>query len=177
MIELYCSNGIDPVDAKMIISKMAKYPGFFVNHMLVEELGLLPPGMDPPPAPEGKAYFSFFFFFFFFFPSLPKSPWFSIERIFRSAFWYSVGCVCQGLLPILPFIVASLDASSRASSELLYSVSMGIFCVSTFTLGAVRGKMFNFQLWWPFNGGISLLSDVLFAFIVYACGLIVQQHE
>eukprot|EP00475_Leptophrys_vorax_P038158 TRINITY_DN6677_c0_g2_i3.p1 TRINITY_DN6677_c0_g2~~TRINITY_DN6677_c0_g2_i3.p1 ORF type:complete len:146 (+),score=38.36 TRINITY_DN6677_c0_g2_i3:112-549(+) len=145
MIELYCSNGIDPVDAKMIISKMAKYPGFFVNHMLVEELGLLPPGMDPPPAPE--------------------------------AFWYSVGCVCQGLLPILPFIVASLDASSRASSELLYSVSMGIFCVSTFTLGAVRGKMFNFQLWWPFNGGISLLSDVLFAFIVYACGLIVQQHE
>lgn len=43
MIDLYKSKGIEENDAKLIINTMAKYPDFFLDHMMVEELGLLPP--------------------------------------------------------------------------------------------------------------------------------------
>ncbi len=56
MIELYISNGIDKEDAEEIISRMSKYPDLFVNHMMVEELGILPPSLETSPIIEGNSY-------------------------------------------------------------------------------------------------------------------------
>merc|ERR1712100_222753 len=39
--------GWDEADATVVMNLMKKYPDFFVDHMLVEELGMLPPGDDP----------------------------------------------------------------------------------------------------------------------------------
>jgi hypothetical protein len=43
MVELYVQQGIDLEDAWEIIARMSKYPAFFVAHMMVQELGTLPP--------------------------------------------------------------------------------------------------------------------------------------
>lgn len=58
MVELYTENGIDVEDAKVIISRMSKYPGFFVNHMLVEELGMLPPKLDVHPLADCNSFYT-----------------------------------------------------------------------------------------------------------------------
>lgn len=43
MVELYRSRGMGKTDATSVIETMAKYESFFVDVMMVEELGLLPP--------------------------------------------------------------------------------------------------------------------------------------
>lgn len=43
MVELYRSRGLQKDDAEFVIQTMAKYEKFFVDVMMVEELGLLPP--------------------------------------------------------------------------------------------------------------------------------------
>merc|ERR1712224_744686 len=43
MVELYRSRGLKRADAETVIETMAKYESFFVDVMMVEELGLLPP--------------------------------------------------------------------------------------------------------------------------------------
>lgn len=54
MIQLYESKGFTTEDATLIISTMCKYEQFFVDHMLVQELGILPPDEDDNPAFDGK---------------------------------------------------------------------------------------------------------------------------
>ena len=49
MVELYVEKGISKPDAETIIGTMAKYPDFFVDHMMVEELGLISPDEDENP--------------------------------------------------------------------------------------------------------------------------------
>ena len=41
MVDLYVEKGISQPDAENIISTMSKYPEFFVDHMMVQELGLM----------------------------------------------------------------------------------------------------------------------------------------
>ena len=43
MVELYESKGMSPADAMSIIRKMSKYPNFFVDVMMVEELEMKRP--------------------------------------------------------------------------------------------------------------------------------------
>merc|ERR1719453_868051 len=43
MIEIYTSKGLSPTDAESIIQTMAKYPNFFVDQMMKDELGMEPP--------------------------------------------------------------------------------------------------------------------------------------
>merc|ERR1712154_51139 len=40
MVEIYQEKGISEKDAKLILNTMAKYPEFFLNHMMMEELEL-----------------------------------------------------------------------------------------------------------------------------------------
>ena len=46
MITLYEKKGINRSDAETIIRTMARYPRQFLDHMMVEELGLPPPDSD-----------------------------------------------------------------------------------------------------------------------------------
>ena len=55
MIELYVSKGFSEHEASTVIHTMAKHPEFFVNHMMVEELGIMPPNATVIPWRGGLA--------------------------------------------------------------------------------------------------------------------------
>lgn len=53
MVDLYVEKGMERADAEVVIRRMAKYPEFFVDIMMVEELELQVPGEDDNPWKEG----------------------------------------------------------------------------------------------------------------------------
>lgn len=63
MVELYRKKGFSHGDASVIIKTMSKYPDFFVDHMMVEELGINPPDFSSSPAKSGVVMFLAFCFF------------------------------------------------------------------------------------------------------------------
>jgi DNA damage-binding protein 1 len=63
MVELYVEKGVDRKDAESILTTMAKYKDFFVDHMMVLELGQQSPGDDAHPAMNGLVTFLSFIAF------------------------------------------------------------------------------------------------------------------
>lgn len=63
MVELYEERGMSRKDAEIAIRLMAKYEDFFVNVMMVEELGLQVPDEDENPWFDGFITFCSFVFF------------------------------------------------------------------------------------------------------------------
>jgi len=55
MIDLYESKGMSREDAEVVIRRMAKYPDFFVDIMMIEELELQVPGEDDNPWKDGPS--------------------------------------------------------------------------------------------------------------------------
>lgn len=63
MIEIYMTKGLSEEDATSIINTMAKYKDFFVDHMMVMELGLMPVEQDDEAWKKGAVtFFSFLTF-------------------------------------------------------------------------------------------------------------------
>lgn len=46
MVQIYLKNGISVSDAQIVAHTLSKYPKFWVEHMLLHEIGILPPGED-----------------------------------------------------------------------------------------------------------------------------------
>ena len=53
MIEVYEKKGIPTEDAKQIVELLSKYTDTFVDVMMVEELGIMPPDPSESPAKDG----------------------------------------------------------------------------------------------------------------------------
>lgn len=70
MIELYIARGVSEEDATNVIETLAKYKNVFLDLMMVEELGLMPPDESDNPAKNGLVTF-FAFALFGFVPLLP----------------------------------------------------------------------------------------------------------
>lgn len=63
MVEIYMAKGLSEEDATSIINTMAKYKDFFVDHMMVMELGLMPVDEDDEAWKKGAVtFFSFLTF-------------------------------------------------------------------------------------------------------------------
>lgn len=61
MVELYVKKGFEKKDAQQILNLMVKKnPEFFLDHMLVQELGLMPPDEDDSPVMKGIVMFCSF---------------------------------------------------------------------------------------------------------------------
>lgn len=60
MVDLYTQKGMSEEDARVVIERMAKYPDFFVNIMMVEELELQVPDPDDNPIWDGMVTFASF---------------------------------------------------------------------------------------------------------------------
>ena len=61
MVELYVQKGFKEADARKILHLMVqKNPDFFLDHMLVQELGLMPPDEDDNPVKKGLVMFTSF---------------------------------------------------------------------------------------------------------------------
>ena len=65
MVELYMKRGMTEEDAVSVIDVMAKYKNFFLDVMMVEELGLMPPDESDSPAKNGLVTFLAFVLFGF----------------------------------------------------------------------------------------------------------------
>ena len=65
MVELYVKRGMTQADAESVIEVMSKYKNFFLDVMMVEELGLMPPDESDSPAKNGLVTFLAFVFFGF----------------------------------------------------------------------------------------------------------------
>lgn len=68
MVEIYMGKGISREDAEIILNTMAKYPDFFVDHMLIQELDIKPVEEGDSPVKNGKFinYFIFYILYFLF---------------------------------------------------------------------------------------------------------------
>lgn len=63
MIEIYVEKGMSQEDAETIIHTYAKYKDLYVDLMMVQELGIMPPDDDDNPAMNGAVTFGSFLFF------------------------------------------------------------------------------------------------------------------
>jgi len=78
MVELYMKRGMTESDAQSVIEVMSKYKNFFLDVMMVEELGLLPPDETDSPAKNGLVTFTAFVVFGF----IPLTPY-----VFQGTCW------------------------------------------------------------------------------------------
>eukprot|EP01147_Barroeca_monosierra_P010615 gene10615-2737_t len=77
MIDIYKEKGFDEEEAEQILRMMAKHRDFFIDHMMVEELGLMTPDPDESPLMNGVVIFVSFLLFGF-------TPLFGMSKIYVS---------------------------------------------------------------------------------------------
>lgn len=65
MIEIYMKAGISLDDARLVACTLAKYPKFWVEHMLLHEIGILPPSEEDSSWRSSTAMFVSFLLFGF----------------------------------------------------------------------------------------------------------------
>lgn len=65
MVEIYMARGFSEEDAQRAIEILASNREFFIDHMMVQELGLMPPDEDNNPAKDGLITFGSFLAFGF----------------------------------------------------------------------------------------------------------------
>ena len=63
MVDLYAEKGFSKEEATQIITMMSKHKEFFIDHMMVEELGIMTPDEDESPAKNGLVMFLSFMAF------------------------------------------------------------------------------------------------------------------
>ena len=55
MVEIYVKAGFSEQDARRVIDILATNKHWFIDHMMVHELGLMPPDPNDSPAMSGKS--------------------------------------------------------------------------------------------------------------------------
>lgn len=104
MVELYVKRGMSVEDATRVIELMADHRDFFVDVMMVEELGLQVPDPDDNPWIGGFVTFCSFIFFGFFpllgycifpfaFPELSDETLFAIACLLSGATLFVLGAI------------------------------------------------------------------------------------
>lgn len=103
MVDLYKSKGFSEEEARDILEIMAKHKNFFVDHMMIQELGLMSPDGEESPAKHGLVMFVAFVLFGLI-PKLPYmflfgihfsgfNPQFLLACIFTAAAMFTLGAV------------------------------------------------------------------------------------
>eukprot|EP00035_Acanthoeca_spectabilis_P020328 m.432339 g.432339 ORF g.432339 m.432339 type:complete len:311 (+) comp17422_c0_seq1:294-1226(+) len=110
MVDLYVEKGFKKEDAENVIRTMAKYGEFFVDHMMTEELGMLPPESSSDVFRGLLANSTVMFFSFLVF----------------------------GLVPLLSYIC--LSTIDGITSGTLFGISCGLTAVALFCLGCYSSK-------------------------------------
>jgi DNA damage-binding protein 1 len=141
MIELYVQRGMDEADAEIVINKMAKYRDFFIDVMMVEELGLQEPDEDAEILWEGVLMF----FRFAFFGSLPLLGY----AIFPSfvdddSTLFYIACAVTGFALFLMGTVKSRFSLQKWYSSGLETLVLGAICAAVaYELGNLTSDLVN----------------------------------
>jgi VIT1/CCC1 family predicted Fe2+/Mn2+ transporter len=118
MVEIYRDKGLSKEDATELVEVLAKNKNNFIDTMMVEELGMLPPSPDESPAMGGLVTFLAFLIF----GIIPLLPYVIGEAIAKGT-------------------------QVPANNNALFGIAIGLVAVALFTLGAVTSK-FTIHTWY-----------------------------
>jgi len=145
MIDLYIAKGVSETDARIIINTLAKYPEAFLDHMMVEELGLLPPEADQgfSPAKAGMVTMASFMAF--------------------------------GSVPLLPYLIALIPGlHMSAKAQLWASVVATIFTLFMLGAFKGKTVEIKKSAWWR-SGLLMAFNGTMAAVVGYAIGWAISQ--
>mmetsp|Transcript_4265 Transcript_4265/g.19349 ORF Transcript_4265/g.19349 Transcript_4265/m.19349 type:complete len:282 (+) Transcript_4265:61-906(+) len=130
MVELYMKRGMTEEDAVSVIDVMAKYKNFFLDVMMVEELGLMPPDEDDQPWKNGVVTFVAFVFFGF----IPLLSYVTANATGASdSVNFIVACVLTGVtMFLLGAAKAKFTNQSMLRSALLMLLNGGMAAVAAY---------------------------------------------
>eukprot|EP01138_Halocafeteria_seosinensis_P006588 gb/GECG01006735.1/.p1 GENE.gb/GECG01006735.1/~~gb/GECG01006735.1/.p1 ORF type:complete len:321 (+),score=51.11 gb/GECG01006735.1/:1-963(+) len=148
MIDIYINKGIDPSDAKLIIdtyTKKPEYADLFIDHMMVEELGLMVPeaGAIRDHAKEGLVTFCSFLIF----GSVPL--WFYVLLFLTGAHddetdLFALACVVTFITLFgLGVVKGKITRGHRMKSGFLLSLNGALAAGSAFFVGLGLEKAFE----------------------------------
>ena len=124
MIEIYVKKGFTEDDAKRIIQLMThkkEYYSYFVEHMMVQELGLKVPDAGDNPAKNGFIAFSSFLFF----GGIPLWPYIGFLVADWHNSWGQFG-ICIGITFCTLFFLGAVQARIIRGSPLKHGVLMTV---------------------------------------------------
>lgn len=145
MIELYEEKGFTKKEAEGIISVMAGHKDFFIDHMMVQELGMMPNDPDESAWKSGMVMF----FSFLIFGLIPLLSYLAFQTI-----------------DFAPS--ASQEVKDDENAKALFGIACGLTALALFVLGAIKSK-FSTQSWW-YSGLFVLLNGALAAGSAYLIG-------
>mmetsp|Transcript_118101 Transcript_118101/g.329257 ORF Transcript_118101/g.329257 Transcript_118101/m.329257 type:complete len:315 (-) Transcript_118101:307-1251(-) len=146
MVEIYKQKGVSEEDSCTVIATLAKYKDVFVDHMMVEELGLLPPEADENPLKQGLVMF----FAFCTFGAIPLVGFMTIMFLCGSAgagdfqnVAFHCSCALTALtLMSLGAVKARYTKQSKVVASLLMLLNGTIAGAAAFLIGEVLHKVF-----------------------------------
>ncbi|KAF4696731.1 hypothetical protein FOZ60_015630 [Perkinsus olseni] len=182
MVQLYRSRGISKEDAITVATTLSKYKEFWIEHMMLTELGMFPVDTEDSAAASGFAMFCSFMVF----GSVPLLSYLLLIMLVKDlpvagAF---AGMLGEVILYCIAYIRTSFDADmslervERCSISQLTSVAVqfGTVCTSLLTLfilGVVKSKVVNQN---PLKGGLyMLLQGALSAAASFWLGDLIQR--
>jgi len=147
MIEIYKEKGLSQDDASELVHVLAKNKDNFIQTMMVEELGMMPPEQEEswvPAAQGGGVTFGAF-------------------------------AVC-GLIPLLPYVISQIINGTTVGGNLqllLFGLACALVGITLFILGALTSR-FTIHTWYK-AGFYMLLLGTIAAASSYAIGLAVDK--
>jgi len=117
MIELYSKRGLPRQEASDMVAIMSKHREFFVNMMMIEELGIMPPDPSDKPALKGLVTLISFILF----GCVPLTAY--------------VGAVIQK------------GPKGMASADLIFGIACALAALTMFSLGAITSKFTIQKWW------------------------------
>jgi len=136
MIDLYKEQGFSEEDASQVMAIMKGNRKFFIDHMMVQELGLMPAGEDDSPLKQGAVMFCAFFLF----GLVPLLSYIALSAAKdESDFLFGIAC---GLTAIALFALGAIK--SRFSTQKWYT--SGFWVLLNGGLAAVAAYLVGFLL-------------------------------
>jgi len=133
MIQIYEKKGINREDANLILRTMAKYPEFFVDHMMMQELEIPPVDEDESPLKMGFVTLLSFLIFGFI-PLLAYVVLFPLNISSRNLFIIAIGLTIVTLI-LLGLLKGKLTGSNLLASALLITVNGALTAASSYAIG------------------------------------------
>jgi len=144
MIEIYTKRGVNRKDAELILTTMAKYPDFFVDHMLIQELDIKPVVDNSSPIWNGLATMISFMLF----GIVPLLSYIIFETVqfqnFDPKFMISIFLTFLTLL-ILGAIKGKITASNIWKSSLLVGINGAIAAMASYAVGLAISQLIGAQ--------------------------------
>lgn len=139
MIDIYKEKGFTDDEASAILKTMASHKDFFIDHMMVQELGMMPNDPDDSPVKSGFIMFCSFLIFGL------------------------IPLLSYLVLSTIDF------GSDETEADALFGIACGLTAVALFVLGAAKSKFSIQSWWksgfWVFsNGAIAAAAAYIIGF-------------